>query len=166
MKLHTYLNYGGNCEQAFRFYEEHLGGKVTSMMPHGAQPPPPDAPPSWEKAILHARMTIGGTELMASDVPPQRFEPMRSVYLSLAVNTSEEADRIYTLLQEGGEVFMPMRRPSPAFFGLRCSGTSSAILDAYPRTANAVEFVASKIGEPDSFNRAYASDAAGVRQKR
>ncbi len=115
MKLHTYLNYGGNCEQAFRFYEEHLGGKVTSMMPHGAQSLPPDAPPNWEKAILHARMTIGGTELMANDVPPERFQPMRSVYLSLAVNTSEEADRIYALLKDGGEVFMPIQETFFAF---------------------------------------------------
>jgi len=35
MKLLTYLNYGGNCEQAFRFYEQHLGGKITMMMTHG-----------------------------------------------------------------------------------------------------------------------------------
>ena len=40
MKLHTYLNYGGNCEQAFRFYEQHLGGKITMMMTHGQQPNP------------------------------------------------------------------------------------------------------------------------------
>ena len=40
MKLHTYLNYGGNCEQAFRFYEQHLGGEITMMMTHGQQPNP------------------------------------------------------------------------------------------------------------------------------
>ena len=38
MKLHTYLNYGGNCKQAFRFYEEHLGGKITMMLRHTDQP--------------------------------------------------------------------------------------------------------------------------------
>ena len=32
MQLHTYLNYGGNCEQAFRFYEEHLGGQITMLI--------------------------------------------------------------------------------------------------------------------------------------
>jgi PhnB protein len=40
MKLHTYLNYGGHCEQAFRFYEKHLGGKITAVMTHGEQPAP------------------------------------------------------------------------------------------------------------------------------
>jgi len=37
MKLYTYLNYGGNCRQAFEFYEEHLGGKITSVKTHGEQ---------------------------------------------------------------------------------------------------------------------------------
>ena len=46
MQLHTYLNYGGNCEQAFRFYEQHLGGKITFLMRHGEVPEPSQMPPS------------------------------------------------------------------------------------------------------------------------
>jgi PhnB protein len=140
MKLHTYLNYGGNCEQAFRFYEEHLGGKITTMMTHGEQPMPNDIPPDWKKAILHASMTIGETQLMASDVPPDRFQPMRSVYLSLAVPSTEEAERIHALLSEGGQIFMPMQE---TFFASRFSmlrdrfGTSWMIIHERPMPANA-----------------------------
>ncbi len=47
MKLHTYLNYGGNCRQAFRFYEQHLGGKITMMMTYAEQPDPHNVPPGW-----------------------------------------------------------------------------------------------------------------------
>ena len=54
MRLFTYLNYGGNCRQAFRFYEQHLGGKITMMMTHGEQPDPAAVPPGWEDAILLA----------------------------------------------------------------------------------------------------------------
>ena len=43
MKLHPYLNYGGNCKEAFQFYEKHLGGKITMMMTHGEQPGPNQA---------------------------------------------------------------------------------------------------------------------------
>ena len=32
MKLNTYLNYGGNCAEAFHFYEKNLGGKILIMM--------------------------------------------------------------------------------------------------------------------------------------
>jgi PhnB protein len=64
MKLHTYLNYGGNCEQAFRFYEKHLSGRVTMMMTQGEQPNAKDVRPDQKDAILYARMSIGQTDLM------------------------------------------------------------------------------------------------------
>jgi PhnB protein len=115
MKLHTYLNYGGNCEQAFRFYEKHLGGKITMMMTHGQQPNAKDVPPDRKNAILYARMSIGETDLMGSDVPSERFQPMRSVYLSLSVNTINEAERLVALLSDGAEIFMPMQETFFAF---------------------------------------------------
>ena len=83
MELHTYLNYGGNCEQAFRFYEQHLGGKITMLMRHGDQPTPSEVPPDWNGNVLHARMNLGGTELLGADIPG--YQPMRSAYLSLTV---------------------------------------------------------------------------------
>jgi PhnB protein len=135
MTLHTYLNYGGNCEQAFRFYEQHLGGKITAMMTHGQQPDPSAVPPDQKNAILHARITIGGAEIMASDAPPERFQPMRSVYLSLAVGSTEEAERIYSLLSDGGEIFMPMQETFFAFrFGMLRDkfGTSWMIIHERP----------------------------------
>ncbi len=136
MKLYTYLNYGGNCEQAFRFYEQHLGGKITMMMTHGQLPNANDVPADWKNAILHARMNIGDTELMGADIPPERFQPMRSAYLSLVAESSDEAERIYTVLSDGGELFMPMQE---TFFAHRFAmlrdkfGTSWMILHERPR---------------------------------
>jgi PhnB protein len=138
MKLHTYLNYGGNCEQAFRFYEQHLGGKVTTMMTHAEQPGQSNVPPDWQKAILYARMTIGGAEIMGSDVPPDRFQPMRSVYLSLTVDSNEDAERIYGLLSEDAQIFMKM---GETFFASRFAmlrdkfGTSWMIVCERPMPA-------------------------------
>jgi PhnB protein len=108
MKLNPYLNFGGNCEEAFRFYEKHLGGKINAMMRFADQPDPKNVPPGTEKFVLYANISLGGTEVMASDTPPARFQPMRSVYLSLGVDSNEEAERIYNLLSDGGEVFMSM----------------------------------------------------------
>jgi PhnB protein len=139
MKLQTYLNFGGNCEQAFRFYERHLGGKITMMMTHGDQPVPNNVARDWQKAILYARMTIGETELMGSDVPPERFQAMRSAYLSLTVNSTDEAERIHALLSDGGQIFMPMQE---TFFAFRFSmlrdkfGTSWMILHERPMQHN------------------------------
>ena len=140
MKLLTYLNYGGNCEQAFRFYERHLGAKITMMMTHGEAPNAKDVAPDWKNAILHARMTIGETELLGADVPPDRFQPMRSVYLSLIVSSTDEAERIYALLSDGGQIFMPMQE---TFFAVRFAmlrdtfGTSWMILHERPRPESA-----------------------------
>ena len=94
MKLRTYLNYGGNCQEAFRFYERHLGGKIIMMMTHGEMPDPAGVAPEMQKAILHARITIGDSEIFGSDVPPERFQPMRSAYLSLAVDSADHVVQI------------------------------------------------------------------------
>jgi PhnB protein len=139
MKLHTYLNFGGNCEEAFRFYEKNLGGKIEMMMRYADQPDPKNVPPGMEKYVLYLNMTIGETQLMGSDVPPDRFQPMRSVYLSLAVDSSEDAERIFKLLSDGGEVFMPMAETFFAFrFGMLRDrfGTSWMILHQKPMPGN------------------------------
>ena len=135
MKMHTYLNYGGNCEQAFRFYEQQLGGKIVMIMKHGQQPNAGDVPPQLKDTVLHARLDIGETMLLGSDVPPERFQPMRSAYLSLSVDSIEEAERIYATLSEGGDIFMPM---AETFFAFRFAmlrdkfGTSWMILKERP----------------------------------
>jgi len=135
MKLETYLNYGGNCAEAFRFYEQHLGGKITTMMTHGEQPGLNQVPAELKNTIMHARITIAGTELMGSDVPPDKFQPMRSVYLSLSVDSTEEAERLHALLSDGGQIFMPMQE---TFFAHRFSmlrdkfGTSWMIIHERP----------------------------------
>jgi PhnB protein len=118
MKLNTYLNFGGNCAEAFQFYEQHLGGKMVMESTWEQQPKPHNFPPEWAKKVLHARIELGGTVLMGSDVPGDRFQPMRSAYLSLSLDSVEEAERVHKLLAEGGEIFMPMEE---TFFAYRFS---------------------------------------------
>ena len=133
MKLYTQLNFGGNCEEAFRFYEKQLGGQITMMM---NQSQAPGAPAGAGKAIIHARMNIGDTVLIANDVPPSVFKQMRSVYLYLSVDSAEEAERVHKLLAEGGEIYMPMEE---TFFATRFSmlrdrfGVSWSIIHERPR---------------------------------
>ncbi len=107
MRLDVYLNYRGNCEQAFRFYEQHLHGRITGMLRHGEQPNP-SLPADWNDKVLHARIEIGATVLMGADIP--HAEPMRSAYLALSVDREEEAERVYALLAEGGQIFMKMEK--------------------------------------------------------
>jgi PhnB protein len=114
MKLDIYLNFPGHCREAFQFYEQHLGGKILSMMTHGELPGNPNIPKDWNKAILHGRMEIGGALVMGADIP--NAEPMRSAYLTLRLDSDEEAERIYSLLSDKGEIFMKMEE---TFFASR-----------------------------------------------
>jgi PhnB protein len=114
MRMNTYVNFAGRCAEAFRFYEEQLGGRIGMMLTHGQAPDQSRVDPDWKDAVLHARVTIAGTELMGADIPSA--EPMRSAYLSLRVETEAEAERIFSALAEGGRVFMPMQE---TFFATR-----------------------------------------------
>ena len=114
MKLDIYVNYPGHCEKAFRFYEQHLGGKITGMTTHAQQSNAVNIQDDWKNAILHARIEIGNTVLMGADV--RGAEPMRSAYLSLRLDNAQEAERVYALLSEDGQVFMKMEE---TFFASR-----------------------------------------------
>jgi PhnB protein len=114
MKLQTYVNFAGKCAEAFRFYEKHLGGTIAFMMTHGQAPDQSRVDPSWKDAVLHATMSLGGTELMGADIP--NAEPMRSAYLSMSVESDADAERIFSALADGGQIFMPMQE---TFFATR-----------------------------------------------
>jgi PhnB protein len=137
MKLDFYINYKGNCREAFRFYEQHLGGKITMIITFRELPDAANIPEERKDDVLHARIEIGGAVLMGADIP--QAEPMRSAYLSLRVNSAEEAERLYALLSEGGEIFMKMEQ---TFFASRFAmlrdrfGTSWMLLHENATTGN------------------------------
>ena len=107
MRLDIYLNYNGNCEEAFRFYEQQLGARFDSMVRHREQPNP-NVAADWGDKVLHARIEIGNSILMGADIP--QAQPMRSAYLTLSLDSEAEAERVYALLTEGGEVYMKMEQ--------------------------------------------------------
>ena len=138
MKMNTYVNFAGTCAEAFRFYEKHLGGTVGMMMTHGQAPDQSKVSPDMKDRVLHARISVGGTELMGADIPSA--QPMRSAYLSLGVDSDAEAERIFSALSEGGEVFMSMQE---TFFATRFGqlrdrfGINWMIIHERPMTAPA-----------------------------
>ena len=113
MQLDIYLNYPGNCAEAFQFYEQHLGARFVSMTKHGDRGDS-RLPPEWSEKVLHAVIEIGGTVVRGADIPGA--EPMRSAYLTLRVDSSDEAERVYALLSDGGQIFMKMEE---TFFAKR-----------------------------------------------
>jgi PhnB protein len=117
MRVYTQLNFGGNCEEAFQFYEANLGGEILMMMRQD-QAPGSNATGDAGKAIIHARLAIGDTVLIGNDVPSSVFQKIRSVYIYLSVDSSEEAERVYKLLAQDGEIYMPL---AETFYATRFS---------------------------------------------
>ena len=136
MKMNTYVNFAGTCAEAFRYYEQHLGGRMSMLMTHGEAPDQSRVNPELKDAVLHARISLGGVELMGADIPSA--EPMRSAYLSLSVESDAEAERIFSALTDGGQVFMPLQE---TFFASRFGqfrdrfGINWMILHERPRPA-------------------------------
>src|SRR5580692_11716040 len=106
ISINTYLNFSGNCEEAFQFYEKTLGGKT--LMTHRMSDMPMPCPEGREKQIAHIRMRIGEDILMGSDSPSQQESKSSGFAVNVGVDTPEEADRIFASLAEGGVTHMPI----------------------------------------------------------
>jgi PhnB protein len=107
MQVNPYLFYNGNCEQAFKHYAKVLGGEIADMMVHRGTPAEAHVPPEWQDKIMHARMTIDGEVLMASDAPPGQFHKPQGFSVSLQIDDPADAERKFADLSEGGTVTMP-----------------------------------------------------------
>ena len=117
MQLNPYLSFNGQCEAAFRFYEQCLGGKIEGMRTHAGAPAEEHVPPEWRDKILHAYMTVGDMVLMGSDTPPESYEQPRGFWVSIRIKDPADAETIFHALAENGTVQMPIQQTffSPRF---------------------------------------------------
>ena len=106
--LNPYLHFNGQCEEAFTFYAEVLGGEIVAMMPHKGTPAEEHVPVEWRNKIIHARLMVGDKLLMASDAPPDRFDQPKGFSVTVGVDTAAEAERIYNTFAEGGTALVDM----------------------------------------------------------
>ncbi len=109
--LNVYLNYNGNCEEAFNHYKSVFGGEFDmisrfSDMPPGDEP----VPESHANKILHVSLPIGPCTLMGSDCPPSFPNGIQGNLFNISINaeTREEADRLFNSLSAGGVITMPL----------------------------------------------------------
>jgi PhnB protein len=109
MKINPYLNFKGECEEAFQFYAKVLGGRIDAIMHFEGTPHQEHISPEWRKKVMHACMTVGNFQIMASDCPPEMYEPMQGTSVALHLDTPEDADRIYNALSEKGTIKMPLQ---------------------------------------------------------
>jgi len=110
MQLNPYLFFDGQCEAAFKFYEQCLGGKIVAMFSHAGTPAEEQVPANWRDKIMHARMLVGDEALMGSDAPPEHYEQTKGFSVSLSIDDPAEAEHVFNALAEKGTVKMPFQR--------------------------------------------------------
>jgi PhnB protein len=110
MQVNPYLFFNGQCEEAFKFYERTLGGKIEAIMTRAGTPVEQHVPPEWRNKVLHARLKVGDFALMGSDAPPDRYAKPQGFSVSLQVEKPADAERIFQALAERGTVQMPLEK--------------------------------------------------------
>ena len=110
MQLNAYLVFNGQCEEAFKFYEKVLGGKILAMFTHAGTPAAEHVPPEWLNKIMHVTLKAGDSVLMGSDAPPDRFKKPQGFSVNIALDEVAEAERIFHALSENGTVGMPIQQ--------------------------------------------------------
>ncbi len=110
MELNPYLYFNGNCEVAFKFYEQHLGGKIEAVYTYAGSPMENQLPPEWRDKVMHVRMKVGTTVLMGSDAPEGRYRTPQGFSVSLNLKDAAEADRLFEALSKNGTVSMPIQK--------------------------------------------------------
>ena len=116
MAFHPYLNFGGNCREAFTRYHEIFGGKLV-LMPMSEMPSDEPVPDDQADLIVHAALTFDGNLLMASDDPTGNWRGVQGMHVNYTVPDVAEAKRVFDALADGGQVTMPFGETfwSPAF---------------------------------------------------
>ena len=110
MQINPYLSFKGECEAAFNFYEQCLGGQLGPIFRYGGTPLADDVPADWSDKVMHGSVTVGGQVLMGGDVAPDRYEEPRGFSLSLQIKSAADARAHLSRTGQGGKVVVPLEK--------------------------------------------------------
>ena len=109
-QVSPYLNFQGDCEAAFKFYEQSLGARVGAIFRYAGTPLADTVPPDWSDKVMHGSVSIGDQVLMGGDVGADRYEAPKGFSLCLTLASGAEADRVFQDLSSGGRVLLPLEK--------------------------------------------------------
>ena len=111
MQWNPYLFFDGQCEKAFKFYQNCFGGNIVAMVPYADMPGGEPMAPEHKNLIMHARLVAGNQVLMGADAHPS--QPNNGVHgfsVALHTDTPAEAERLFNALAENGTIVMPVQQ--------------------------------------------------------
>jgi PhnB protein len=112
MQVNAYLNFNGNCAEAFRFYAELFRAKIDQIKTDKDMPPGVAMPniELWKDKVLHVSLKGDGFALVGSDTPAAHYEKPQGMVVSIGVTDPKEAERLFRALSEKGSVRMPLEK--------------------------------------------------------
>ena len=110
MQMNPYLSFKGDCEAAFKCYEQCLGGQPGALFRYAEMPLADQVPTDWSDKVMHGSMTIGDQVLMGGDVAPDQYEEPKGFSLALQIKSTADVERIFALLVKGGRVVVPLEK--------------------------------------------------------
>ena len=108
--VNPYLSFNGKCEAAFKFYQQCLGGQELSFHKYAGSPMENEVPAEWRDRVMHATLLCGKTALMGADTPPQYYREVQGFSVSVNVDKTEDAERVFNALAQGGKIQMPIQQ--------------------------------------------------------
>lgn len=110
MQFTPYLSFNGNCEEAFKFYEQTLGGELQSMFRYEGSPMQDRVPAEWRQKVMHTTLKAGDGVLMGADAPPPYFTQPGGFSVSIVFKEPAEAESKFEALGKGGKIMMPIQQ--------------------------------------------------------
>jgi PhnB protein len=110
MQINPYLSFNGQCETAFKFYEQCLEGKGLSFHKYGGSPMASQVPADWHDKVMHATLLVGDAAIMGADAPPSHFTPPQGFSVSIGLDSPADAERIFAAMSKGGQIRMPIQQ--------------------------------------------------------
>ena len=108
MPIQPYLFFDGRCDEALEFYRKAVGAQIEMRMQYKDAPDQSMIKPETKDKVMHACFKIGDTTVMASDGHCAGKPNFQGFALSLSVNNSAEAGKVFSALGQGGNVTMPL----------------------------------------------------------
>ncbi|PUA29257.1 MAG: hypothetical protein B0W54_01245 [Cellvibrio sp. 79] len=109
MRIDFHINFSGQCQDAFEFYQSLLGGEV-ELLTYGNSPAQDDVPADWAGKIVHGSFRFNNLQIAGADLLPESYQKLQGFQLLLQLSSSSEAQRIFDALAAGGVVTMPLQK--------------------------------------------------------
>ena len=121
--INPHLNFNGNAEEAFLFYQSVFGGAFAKIMRFKDLASPEFPVPEKEaNKIMHIALPIGNNILMANDVPESMGRTNENEHrskIAITAASKEEAEKLFYGLSAGGQIEMPLEEsPWGSYFAM------------------------------------------------